>query len=269
MIWGTFSTEHIISLVAAIVINVALYIALMDAKRKTQILVLFILSFAGIAAIIYNLVTWGSPLEYLPLHLCSLNAILLPYAVLTRQKWCCNLLLLWSLGSYVAPILNHSMAEATIFSMPFNFYYFPHVLEAGIPILLFKLNLVKRDYKCIKSTLIITFICYTLIHFANVAINSGNHLDAAGNLIQVNYMFSITPTNPLLDLFWLLIPSSYWYMYLAVPVIIAYLAFWYLPELLDLYKSKKALRAKKKAIREYYDEYEEEYVEEIIDKKFK
>lgn len=266
MIWGTFTPAHIISLVAAVLINVGLYIALTNFSRKKQIIVLFILSFAGIGAIIYNLLSWGSPWEYLPLHLCSLNALLLPYAVLTRQKWCCNLLLLWSLGSYVALILNNNMADATVFSMPFNFYYFPHLLEAGIPIILFKLGLAKRDHKCIKSTIIITFAVYTVIHLINVAINSG--LIGPGD-VWVNYMFSIAPNNPVLNLFWYIIPSSYWYMFLAIPVIIVYLAWWYLPELLEAYKSGKSLREKKRAIREYYDEYKEEYVEEIIDKKYK
>ncbi len=265
MTWGTFSTAHIISLVAAVLINVGLYIALTNFSRKKQIIVLFILSFAGIAAIIYNLVTWGSPWEYLPLHLCSLNALLLPYAVLTRQKWCCNLLLLWSLGSYVALILNNNMADAILFSMPFNFYYFPHVLEAGIPIILFSLGLVKRDHKCIKSTLIITFSVYTIIHLINVAINSG--MIGPGN-VQVNYMFSVTPNNPVLNLFWSIIPYEYWYMFLAIPVIVIYLAWWYLPELLEAYRAGKGLRAKKHAINEYYDEYKEEYIEEIIDKKY-
>jgi uncharacterized membrane protein YwaF len=264
--WGTFGTTHFVTLIAAIALIFAIYVWLHDESRKKQIIVLFFLSLSGIAAIIYNLVAWGTPWEYLPLHLCSLNALLLPYAVLTRQKWCCNLLLLWSLGSYVALILNNSMADATVFSMPFNFYYFPHLLEAGIPIILFKLGLVKRDHKCIKSTIIITFAVYTVIHLINVAINSG--LIGPGD-VQVNYMFSITPNNPVLNLFWSIIPSSYWYMFLAIPVIIVYLAWWYLPELLEAYKSGKSLREKKRAIREYYDEYKEEYVEEIIDKKYK
>ena len=51
-------------------------------ERKIQTVVLGILSFSGIAAIIFNLVTWGSPYEYLPLHLCSLTAMVLPVVVI-------------------------------------------------------------------------------------------------------------------------------------------------------------------------------------------
>lgn len=268
MVWGTFTATHIASLIAAVVICVALYLVLSELSRKKQIIILFVLSFAGIAAIIYNLVTWGSPWEYLPLHLCSLNAILLPYAVLTRQKWCCNLLLLWSLGSYVALILNTAMAETVLFSMPFNFYYYPHVLEAGIPIILFKLGLVKRDYKCIKSTVIITFVLYTIIHFINVAINSAGIVGPTGEIIQVSYMFSIfrpeEAANPFLNILHLILPFDYWYMYLSIPIILIYLGWWYLPELLVALKHRRIAKKRMDAVDEYYDEYYEEYVEEII-----
>jgi len=238
MTWGSFSLTHIITLILGVLINVALYFLLRKASEKIQKWVLFVLSFSGISAIIYNLVAWNSPFEYLPLHLCSLNAMLLPFAVWFRKKWCCNLLLLWSLGSYVALILNMSMATATLTSWPFFFYYFPHVLEAGIPILLFALGFVKKDPKTIKSTLIITFSVYTIIHFINVAINNAGIIGPSGEVISVNYMFSVTPNNPLLNLFWSIIPHPYWYMYLAVPVIIIYLGCWYLPELINARKQK-------------------------------
>lgn len=268
MIWGSFGKVHIATLIAAILINVVLFLFLRKKSRRTQILVLFVLSLSGIGAIIFNLVAWNSPWEYLPLHLFSLNAMLLPYAVLTRKKWACNLLLLWSLGSYVALILNTSMADAKLLSWPFVFYYFPRVLEAGIPILLFALDLVDRDTKTIKTTLSITLVVYTIIHFINLAINSAGILGPTGEIIQVNYMFSVTPNNPLLNFFYLLIPSPYWYMFLTLPIIFLYLFWWYLPEMLDDRRRKKYLKMKLKAVDEYYDEYYDEYVDEIIEEEY-
>ena len=153
MVWGSFGLTHILTLIFGVLINVALYFLLRKASEKVQIWVLFVLSFAGISAIIYNLVTWNSPFEYLPLHLCSLNAMLLPFAVWFRKKWCCNLLLLWSLGSYVALILNMSMATAELTSAPFFFYYFPHVLEAGIPILLAHIDFKKKEMAITKQVM--------------------------------------------------------------------------------------------------------------------
>lgn len=225
--WGTFGALHLTSLVLAVLINVGLYFLLKGRSRRTQIITLGVLSFLGIGAILYNLLTWGSPLEYLPFHLCSLSALLLPIAVLTRGKVPCNLLLLWSLGAFVALILNYSVAEAEIVSWTFFFYYFPHVLECGIPIIVFKLGLSELSPRCIAPTIGITLTAYTLIHFLNVWINNyclnENILTPSGDLLQVNYMFSITPENPLLALFYQWIPQPYWYMLPAVVVVAVYL----------------------------------------------
>ena len=235
MEWGFFTITHMITLVFAALIPIGLYFVLKKASRKVQTAVLGVLSFSGIAAIIYNLVTWGEPLAYLPLHLCSINALLLPIVVFTRNKTLGNLLLVWCLGALAALIMNNAMATAKLFDGPFCFYYFPHILEFGIPILLFKLGLVEKDAKCIFSTLAITMAIYTLVHFANVGINAyclENQFSYNGtDILQVNYMYSVHPDNPLLALFYQVIPHTYWYMYLICPILAGYLLLVYLPQL--------------------------------------
>ena len=243
MTWGFLSTAHILSLVIGILIVLVLYFLLRGRSKRLTIAVLGILSFSGIAALIYNLVSWGAPLEYLPLHLCSLNALVLPAAVFTRNKILNNLLLLWSFGALFALLVNVSVAETTLFSPVFCFYYFPHVLEFGIPILMFALKLVRKDIRCIAPTLVITWAVYTLIHLINVWINgytaAHSILDSAGNVVRVNYMFSITPDNPLLQLFYKLIPHPYWYMYPAFLLIVVYLVVVYAKEILQWIKARK------------------------------
>ena len=155
MTWGTFGAVHIITIILTAVLNVALYFILKYRSPRTQWIVLGVLSFAGVAAIIFNLLTWGSPLEYLPLHLCSLNAMVLPFAVWFKSEKLGNLLLLWSLGALFAIIVNDASADFELLSWTFVFYYFPHVLELGIPILMMKLGLVKLKAKCVISTIII------------------------------------------------------------------------------------------------------------------
>ena len=243
MTWGSFGIIHITSLILGIGLIIGLYFLLKRFSPKVQTIVLGILSFSGIAAILYNLLMWGSPLEYLPLHLCSLNAMVLPFAVWTRNKVLNNLLLLWGLGALLALVVNTAQASFEIFSWTFVFYFFPHLLEIGIPVLMFSLRLVKRELKCISSTVLITIGAYTVIHFINVALNqyfiNSNSLDYAGNLIQVNYMYSIKPENPLLQLFYNIIPHSYWYMYLAIPLIVVYLSCFYRKYIILRIKEKK------------------------------
>lgn len=242
MKWGFLSVNHIISLVVAVGIITGMYFVLRNRSDRTKQIVLGILSFSGIAAIIFNLLAWNSPLEYLPLHLCSLNALVLPVAVLTKNKTLNNLLLLWSFGAMFALILNLSVADASMFSWTFAFYYFPHVLELGIPILMFGLGLVKKDVKCIASTMFITISSYTVIHFINLLINDyaakNNILDSSAEILQVNYMFSITPDNPVLELFYSIIPHPYWYMYLSFAVIVLYLAGVYFKDIMRLIQKK-------------------------------
>jgi len=245
MTWGTFTPVHFVTLTAAAAILTGMYFALKKAPCWVQTAVLGVLSFSGIAAIIYNLVVWDAPLEYLPLHLCSINALLLPVAVLTRNKTMGNLLLVWCLGALAALILNHDMADTLLFGLPFCFYYFPHMFEFGIPLLMFALGHVKKDPKCILSTVGITAGIYTAVHFINLGINAycaANSIsyDAGESIVRVNYMFSVEPTNPLLALFHSILPGQYWYMYLVFPIIIVYLLAVYAPQLIRLVKNKKA-----------------------------
>ncbi|MBQ3489106.1 MAG: YwaF family protein [Clostridia bacterium] len=246
MTWGSFGVVHITSLVLGIGLIIGLYFLLKKCSQKTQTIILGILSFAGIGAIVYNLLMWDSPLEYLPFHLCSLTAMVLPFAVWMRSKILNNLLLFWGLGALLALVVNTAQANFEIFSWTFVFYFFPHLLEIGIPILMFSLRLVKRDVKCIGSTLLITLVAYTIIHFINVALNdyflSNQILNYEGNLIQVNYMYSIKPENPVLQLFYNIIPYPYWYMFLSLPLIVVYLGCFYRKYIILWFKERKANR---------------------------
>ena len=243
MLWGSFGIVHIITLLISAAIILGLYFILKNRSDKTKTIVLFILSFSGISAIIFNLVTWNSPIEYLPFHMCSITAMLLPFAVLTKNKIINNLLLLWSLGALIALVLNQAQANYEIFSWTFVFYYFPHTLEVGIPILMFVLKLVKKDVRCIGSTLALTLFLYTDVHLINVCLNNyataANIVDRAGNLVKLNYMYSIDPTNPVLQMMYNLVPFPYWYMLVATPFILLYLGIVYLPEIIKAIKSKK------------------------------
>ena len=247
MKWGSFGLVHIATLIFAAAMILGLYMLLRRASGKMQTLVLGVLSFSGIAAIVFNLVTWGSPLEYLPLHLCSINALLLPIVVFTRNKTLGNMLLVWCLGALAALVVNMAQAEYELTSWTFVFYYFPHVLEFGIPVLLFKLGLVEKHPKYILSTLALTMVIYTGVHFVNLGINAyceaNQILDYAGNVIRVNYMYSIVPENPLLALFRQVIPYDYWYMYMIVPILAVYLGIVYLPQILK----NRSAKAKGKA----------------------
>ena len=236
MTWGFFSVTHIITLILAVATVPALHFALKGRSHKTQLWVMAPLSFLGIISIIYNLTAFGNPWENLPLHLCSFNAIVLPIVVFTKNKTLGNVLLVWCLGAVAALVLNNDMEDAQLFTWPVFFYYFPHVVEFALPIVLVTLGHVKKDPKCIFTTVGLTMGIYTLVHLANLALNSyftANDIrNAAGDAVFANYMFSLKPNNPLLALFMKWIPGGYWHMYLVIPILVAYLLIVYAPELL-------------------------------------
>jgi len=240
MIWGTFGAVHIASLIIAAGIIVGLYFLLKNKSEELQTKILGILSFAGVLAIVFNLLMWQSPLEYLPLHLCSWTAIILPFAVLTKNRTLCNLLILWGAGSLLALVINTAQANFKIFSLTFAFYFIPHVLEVGVTILIFALKRAKMDVKCILSTLSITVLAYTLVHFINILINSycaeNGILNPDGNLVFVNYMYSVRPDNPLLEI---MFTKPYWYMFKAIPFVLIYLCAVYHKQIIEIIKKKQ------------------------------
>ncbi len=227
MRWGTFGVVHIATLIMSVVIIFALYLVLKKCSEKLQRIVLFILSLSGLAAIIFNLVMWNSPIEYLPLHMCSINAILLPIAIATKNKTIGNLLLVWCLGALIALVANFAQADFMLNEPTFWFYYLPHTFEFGIPVLLFVFGIFHFKPKYILSTVGITLVIYIIVHFINLWLNQycidNNILDWAGNIVQVNYMYSIRPDgNPLLELFWSWIPQPFWFMMPTVVVVTIY-----------------------------------------------
>ena len=267
MPWGSFGTTHLLTLALAVMVNLLIYLILKRNTRSKQILALFVFSLIAVSFLITNIIFDKSNLiKNLPLTFGGLSIILLPYAVLTRSKRICNLLLIWSVGSIMALVFNADMANVELLSFEFVLFFTMHMFGVGIPILLFELGLVERDTHTVKPTLIATISVYTVVHWVNLAINSANKWSAKDG---VNYMSTLAPSNSLLRFFYLVIPAEYWYMVLVLPLLLVYILYWYLPEILDNRRRKHPLREKLKDIDRYYDEYEDEYIDEIIKKRYR
>ncbi len=248
--WGSFGPVHITTLIISAVIIFATYFMLKNKTEKVKKIVLFLLSLWGPAAVIYNMVVWGpatSVIEYLPFHLCAINALLLPVLVLTRSNLLGNLLPIYSVGALLALILNTFQADFLIFDHVFFMFWLPHTLEFGIPILMIALGLVKIHPKYIPACLGITVTMYTAIHFINLWLNdyivAHNITYSDGELIRVSFMYSLYECggkgNPMFDLFYSIIPYDYFYMLCAIPLIaIVYL-------LMNMKYITKAVKSKK------------------------
>lgn len=223
--WGSYGAIHIISIILVFAVIAALYFILKNKTDGTQRLVLFILSLWGPAAIIYNLTVWNTPLEYLPLHLCSLNAILIPAAIATKSKIIGNILPLMSVGALAAILFNGEASGYGLFSWVFLMYYVPHLFEFAIPVLLILLGKVNLEKKYIPFTALFMFASYTAVHFINISLNkyfaANGIVNYLGKTVWVNYMYTVsTEGNPALCFFWNLLPRSYFYLLTALPLVL-------------------------------------------------
>ena len=217
MVWGTFTLQHILSLLCIIIFATTLYFSLRRASNRIKTAVLFFVSLFGVVAIIFDIVHWGQPLLYLPLHLCSLNALIIPFAVLTKSKLLSHLTLVWSLGAMTVLIVNTGQAHYLMFSEAFW---------------VFIIGLTEFDIKKAPATMGSTMAIYTCVHFINIGIN--NYLSSqAMNIVlysrsievpKVNYMYSLGDEgNAVFALFRKIIPFDYWHMYLIAPIIVLFL----------------------------------------------
>ena len=233
MTWGTFTLQHILSLAAIVVFAVSLYFILMRLPDRAKTWVLFAVSLFGVAAVLYDLFRWGQPLLYLPLHLCSLNALIIPFAVLTKGKVASHLTLAWSLGAMLVLIVNTGQAHYEMFSEAFWVFYICHTVDVTVPALLFLTGLVDFDIKKSPAVIGSTMAAYTCVHFTNLAINK-YLIETMPSVMaysrrplqikQVNYMYSLGDEgNAVFALFRKIIPFDYWHMYLIAPILLGFL----------------------------------------------
>ena len=231
--WGSFSTLHIITLIISLAaVPLTLYFTLKNRSEKTKRIVLFICSLWGPTSVLYSFFVWGSQtsyLEYLPFHMCAINAMLIPVLIITKSKLLGNMLPLFSLGALFALVFNTFQADYRIFSMVFACYYFAHTFELCIPFLLIKFGIVKTHPKYILPSVGLTFAFYTVAHFVNLWVNNYIEVHQLTNIYgepiipDVDYMFTPGPSgNPALEFFWNILPYPYFYLLTTAPIVAAY-----------------------------------------------
>jgi hypothetical protein len=248
MVWGTFTLQHMLSLISIIFLTAALHFILKNADTKIKQIVLFSVSLAGTAAVFYDLLRWGQPLLYLPLHLCSLNALIIPFAVAFKNKVLAHLNLIWSLGAMLVLIVNTGQANYVMFSEAFWIFIVCHSVDVAVPTLMFTTGLIEFNFKKTPAAIGITMAAYTGVHFINIGINEylSSVYSVAGHSRaippRVNYMYSLGDEgNAAFALFRKIIPADYWHMYMIVPIIAVFLLSVHYG--IKLSKSLKAKRA--------------------------
>ncbi len=160
---------------------------------------------------------WGE----LPLHLCNINMILIPVAVLTNKRpLMCFCFFAGSLGAMMALAMPSNGFDGYSLLLPrmLGFYgtHFMIVIEA---LSIVTLGLYKPRFRDIPMTLV-TIVCIALVIFGiNMLLRwSGLHPKA-------NYFYSVeTEGNFVLELFYKLLPYPFLYLLPCSLVLAAYMS---------------------------------------------
>ena len=89
------------------------------------------------------------------------------------------------------------------------------------------------------ATIRVVILIAMIAIYMFVLIGNVHFILATSLYIFANYMYSLAPNNPLVELFMQWIPGGYWHMYLAVPILVVYLLIVYAPDILRAWKKKK------------------------------
>lgn len=156
----------------------------------------------------------------LPLQLCNINMILIPFALITKQKK------LLSFSFYIAPIAafmalvfpavgfsGYSLLTPRIFG-----FYFTHYMIIFCSLAIAFFGIKKPDKKDIPSVLVMFFALSIFIFLVNVILRS------TGLAIDANYFFLMDPEGiGFLDFLYGFIPLKYFYILPALLILFVYI----------------------------------------------
>lgn len=145
----------------------------------------------------------------LPLHMCNVNMILMPIAVLfDNKKLMIISFYLAPLGAFMALIMPGSgFINASIFEPRMIGYYGTHFMIMIEGIALVTYDFFKPTIKEIPRTIISTWFLTLGIHLINLAMRYSHLYDRA------NYFYTVeTEQNFLLDIFYKFIPIPFLYL---------------------------------------------------------
>lgn len=229
MMYNQFGFFHIMTLVCSILTPFLLWLILRNKKDLTKRIILGVFAFVGIGMLVYEFFRDGRILYDLPLHLCSLNGLLIPFVLIFKNKRLGNMLMLWSFGALGALIFNFEVDMLPISDPACWTYFVPHYVQLTIPLSMGLLKIFEIDYKTIPSTLLFTVIAYTIVHIINKI------FAAVDPALATNYMFSVHHQNNVFLLFmWNICPYEYFYMFLMLPLILVLLIIIYFNQFIKI-----------------------------------
>ena len=175
---------------------------------------------------LYYFTKFAPILTLLPLQLCNIGVILIPYALKTYKKELIEFLFyVCGLGALSAILIVSKEYQDTYSLFTLSFYTF-HFLIFLIPTLLWRWGFCKIDphLKTAYRLTLILIVLSLFIHSINLLLNAFD--------VPANYFFTIIEysikSNDAFKFFASIIPFDYFYLYLIFPILYGYMVLVYL-----------------------------------------
>jgi len=205
---------HLITFLYPIVLILSLYFILRKQSYKVKKWVLFGVCLANIVLYVSYKFTLHDIKEViilneLPLHLCNLNLILIPLALLLNKKF------LYSYIYYVGvagAIIGIAVYDSAYNNQPFGLmaiqgFFIYHALLLTTSLLPVLLGLYRPKFKDIFLALIVLLCLYSFMSVVNVIFRKTGILEIS------NYFYTFgMPGNPLAEFLWKIIPLPFLYL---------------------------------------------------------
>lgn len=237
-----YKLPHLLMLLVAPIIFCAVYFPLRNKSEKTKKITLLIIAICNALLYLSYKLTMAFTydtfiiLNELPLHLCNLNLILIPIALLTNNK------LLMSYFYYVGMLaafcgvmfFDSYFLGRDAFSFVVLAYFIYHSTLIVFPIWFITLKMFTPSLNYIWKSLLL------LLGIATIMLGVNLLLIKTGWCVEANYFYTMgMPDNPVLGMLMKLIPVPLLYYLPVVPVLYGFGVLITLPQILKNRKIKK------------------------------
>ena len=220
-----FSIQHLANVLYIPAVIFAFYYIFRDKSEKTKTWALLGLSIFNIIIftinkfVIFRVFDDLQVLNELPLQLCNMNLILIPLALITKNKLLMGYVYYVATIAAMAAILFFDSRYVGVNVMTYSIfvYFFYHAVLVATPILLVMFGLYTPEKSQIIKVIILLLCMATVMHGFNLLMRS------TGWCTISNYFYTMgMEGNPVLELLMKLIPIPLVYFFPIIPILYGY-----------------------------------------------
>jgi len=223
-----FNLTHILVIIGMpLLIFLSIYFSLAkhDEKIKRKVLLL-LCGFNAVLYVAYMIAHVVDPnfhfeiLNNLPLHFCNINLVLIPLAILTRNKtlMAYQVYFGFPLATVALIVVYPLFLSTSILEFKTFTYFFYHSVLVVLPILLVKFRIFTPSFKIIWQPTVLLLTLTLIAHIINVTFR------ATGLSSEANYFFTHGLDGDFFtEFFWSIVPFNFFFLLPALLLFAPYI----------------------------------------------